>query len=300
MVGQLGRKFISLNTNTKLDFDPQELDFPRHLFPCLRAREEEFYLRIDHGSRRMLDSTAVFASCVRDVADVLPLNIRRLEKAASCFKDYRVVVVENDSEDRTVEILNDWAYSNPRVKIISEILGQPRLNDESQGRMTLMAAYRNKYLSYIREHLSSFDFVLVTDLDFKQWFDIEGIKHSFSFWGFDCISANGQDHNPGIRGFYDLLPYYETGFSEEDCFVERRYPYVNLVVKRNKQRPIYTKGMPFNKIHSGFGGLAIYPMKAFLAGEYGDSKCDHAVFHENMWSKGFDQIYINPSMIGLR
>lgn len=297
----MGRRIFQLNTNQKLDFDPLELEFPRHIFPCLRAREEDFHLRVDHGAKRMLNNSVVFCSCVRDVAEVLPLNIRRLEKVAALFKDYRIVVVENDSEDRTVDILNEWSYQNPRVKIISEVLGNPRLTDESQGRMSMMALYRNKYLSYVRENWSEFDFVIVTDLDFKQWFDPEGIKHSFSFWGFDCMSANGQDSNPGIRGFYDLLPYYETGFSEEDCFVERRHPYVNLVVKKDKQRPVYVKGMPFKKIHSGFGGLAIYPTKAFLAGEqYRDTMCDHATLAETMWANDFTEHYINPSMIGLR
>ena len=278
----------------------KNLQFPEWEYPPLLGRSEEYWLRINHGSRRMLDTTVVFAGCVRDIAEVLPLNIRRLEKIAGCFKDYRVVIYESDSIDGTKDILQQWTITNPRIIVLSENLGNPRMSDETNARMELMAVYRNKYLDYIQDNLSIFDNVIVLDLDFGSGWSIDGIKNSYGYWGWDCISSNGLDVNPLVGGYYDILPFYLNSFGEDDLLCERRPGYKNLVLKRDKVRPRFLRGQPLVRCHSAFGGLAIYKMEAFLAGRYYSHMCDHATLNEQLWSKNFDMHFINPSMIGLR
>lgn len=262
----------------------------------MKGREEEYWYRIKMGEKRMLDSTIVLAGTVRDIAPILPLNIRRTEKICSLFKDYRIVLFESDSSDETLELLQRWASNNPRVTILHDTFGNPRYSDIDDTRMWAMAKYRNQYLNYIKDHLSVFDFVLVADLDFKGFFSIDGIKNSFGYYGIDCISANGIDQD---HGYYDMAPFHVESF--DDVWITRKPGYPNLIIKPDRHRPFYTRSQPLQKVHSAFGGLAIYKMEAFLGGEeYKGHRCDHATLAETMWANGYSEHYINPSMIGLR
>lgn len=295
----MGKRFFSIGAPPPPpDFN---LTFPEWEFPPLLARSEEYHMRNYLGSRRALDSTVCIVGCVRDVEEMLPINSRRIEKIGALFKDYRVFLAENDSIDTTADILGNWKFNNPRVDFISEKLGTPRLDDSSGERMNYMAIYRNKYLEYVKNN-PNFDYVMVIDADFKgAGWSLDGIKNSMGWFGWDVISSNGLDRNRLVGGYYDILPLLIGGYEEEHQMTEYRYPYTNLVLKRGLERPKFQRSEPLFRVHSAFGGLAIYKTKAFLAGEkYSGELCDHSTLHRRMWAAGYIEHYINPSMIGLR
>lgn len=293
----MGRRIFSLSGPPP---EPDKnLQFPEWQYPPLLGRSEEYWMRIANGTKRALNLTVAIVGCVRDVSEMLPINSRRIEKIGGLFKDYRVFFAENDSVDNTVDILANWRFNNPRVDFLSEKLNTPRLNDETDERMNYMAIYRNKYFQWVKEH-PDFDLIIVLDADFQgAGWSLDGIKNTMGWFGWDVISSNGLDRNPLIGGYYDILPCLISSY--EDQMAERRYPYTNLVLKRDKTRPKFIRGEPLFRVHSAFGGLAIYKTQAFLSGEfYSGELCDHATLHRRMWANGFDQQFINPSMIGLR
>jgi hypothetical protein len=62
----------------------------------------------------------------------------------------------------------------------------------------------------------------------------------------------------------------------------------------------YLRGESLFPLTSCFGGLGVYRMKAFAAGEY-DSGTDieHVPFHRSMRQNGYGRVFLNPSQITL-
>ena len=73
----------------------------------------------------MRDQRVVIAGLARNIAAILPKTVARVERLGSCFRDYRVVVYENDSSDGTLAQLQQWQSRNPRVALLSESCGDP-------------------------------------------------------------------------------------------------------------------------------------------------------------------------------
>lgn len=68
-----------------------------------------------NGKERVKDKTIVFCGCIRNSASELLSNIPTLEEICDYFKDYRIVVVENNSIDNSKNILKQWSNRNPKV-----------------------------------------------------------------------------------------------------------------------------------------------------------------------------------------
>ena len=60
----------------------------------------------------------VIAALVRDVEERLPEIKKKVERVAKIFKDYRVLIVENDSKDNTRQELLKWSKTNPKITIL--------------------------------------------------------------------------------------------------------------------------------------------------------------------------------------
>src|SRR5947209_18049 len=91
----------------------------------------------------------------KNIAPFLPNMIRKIESLGKSFKDYKVIIYENNSIDETVSLLNKWAKDNPKIMIISETLTSEKLamrtighalRDKAPNRMELIAYGRNEVL----------------------------------------------------------------------------------------------------------------------------------------------------------
>jgi len=78
-----------------------------------------------------LNKNVVIAALARDCEESLLRNIPLIEKLRKEFDWSHVVVIENDSIDKTKEILNKWSVECEGVKIISNDYGTITIPEKS-------------------------------------------------------------------------------------------------------------------------------------------------------------------------
>ena len=83
---------------------------------------------------------ALICGVCRDVADTFSFTKQNIEAIGSLFEDYRILIYENNSSDRTPELLLEWARENHRLSFKSEILSQ-----EDLGRDCFNITAQNRY-----------------------------------------------------------------------------------------------------------------------------------------------------------
>lgn len=275
------------------------LDFIESRFPPLLERQEEYYCRLELGKLYCREKSLTFLACCRDVAQHLPRTIYNIEKIGKLFKKYNIFFFESDSIDNTTKLLQDWKNDNSNIEFQSEKLNLSRLYDLSSERFKNISIVRNKYINFIKQNPSFLnDYICIIDADLRGSCSIDGILNSFGYFGYwDVISANGLDAQ--IEYYFDLATYCPNSFDE--VLVEQKPGAQFANIKTGYERPIFKRGERLIKVFSAFGGMAFYRKNAFLAGSYEDySRCDHIAFHKSLYDKGFDQIFINPSMYIIR
>ena len=97
--------------------------FAESEFPVAAPWREDYSARVQAGRDRMRRQTAVICGLCRDVRHWLPRTAARIEQLGAMFRDYAVVLYENDSRDGTADFLLRWQARNPRVHVLSESLG---------------------------------------------------------------------------------------------------------------------------------------------------------------------------------
>ncbi len=272
----------------------RKFPFPEHWFPCESSEQQaRFHQQVQIGLSRIKELRVAICGLARDIERQLPRLRYRIEKLGECFADYRVVLVENDSEDETCALLSEWAAGDDRVHVSSERIGARRWGQvRDQGRTRAMAEYRNRYLDQVASNCAHFDVVVVLDTDSFAGFSLEGIAHSFAQSGWDCMTSNGllvPPHGapPAEHFFFDSFPFREPG-QQGPGDADK----INTLEFR--------RGQALVRLDSAFGGLAIYQMKGILSGaRYSGEDCEHVCFHQALAEKGAGRLYLNPSQVYL-
>lgn len=250
------------------------------------------FLVSSRGFEVMRNSKVLICGITRDNAERLPKTIQRIEQLGSCFQDYKVVIYENDSKDKSQQILSEWVKTNPKVIYIQEKLDLPpaiHTGGLSTLRFQRLAQCREKYREEVVNPIyGEYKYVVVVDMDLKDW-SLEGIAHSFAQPSWDIISANGR-WGPI---YYDTLAFRNDIFTDTLNRGNQR-EMAKVAMKRSRFRPLVP-------CRSSFGGLAVYKRDCFLACSYTDSSlvddCEHVIIHNCMRNKGFDKVYMNPAML---
>jgi glycosyltransferase involved in cell wall biosynthesis len=254
---------------------------------------------------------------VSNVASNFSSDYSRLLKAFSGYSSVETFVVESDSTDSTLDVLNKYSTKSDSFEFKS--LG--RLRDKFPERISRIRECRNVYVRYIRENHaeSNWDFIVVADLDgVNHKLDSRGIQSSLNLdLNWDQISANQS------FGYYDLLalrhPYWmpndclaELNWAKNTFLMDSNWPFksLKLRMKNDKLRKsyIYEKMYRIKKtshpieVDSAFGGLAIYKTHIFLEFDYSldlaltSSESEHVTLHRKMREKGY-RLFINPGMV---
>ena len=269
----------------------KEVDFPEAWYPC-KHDHSSYFERVERGFQVMKESTLVICGLARDVMHSLPVVMKKLDLLGSKFNDYKVVVIENDSNDGSLELLRHWEKINPKVVLISEKLGTPKWNSiPDPERMKQMASCRNRYLDHIRSMDFKFDYLLVFDLDISLGFSYDGLAHTFSHVDWDVVGSNGILVPP----FGNPIPnpiFYDAFAFRAKSLGELTTEEINALY--------FERGEEMIPVESCFGGLAIYKQEAIMSeASYGGEDCEHVVFHRNLATLGFDRQFLNPSQIVL-
>lgn len=287
----------------------KKTDLSEHLFSCTDAERNSYNKFVQIGKERMRNQTVVIAGLARNCAKNLPATIERIELTGKAFKDYRVVIFENDSADGTRDVIKAWAAHNNRVILLDctnapdcKFGHQPLYNFGlmGTGRISKMAAFRNTYLELIKQYFSSYDYLMVVDIDLQGPWSLNGVMNSIGHDNWDAICAYGLMTLIGTWGtvfmMYDALAYVgkqdETGPTMSPFDLMRHYLRINFWDTFGVNE--CTGLVP---VKSGFGGLAIYKMPAIQNAWYSGGICEHIAFHEHMAHNGYDKIFMNPALV---
>lgn len=250
----------------------------------------------------LAEASILIVGLARDCEAVLAGEIGRLLKAFSCARSLRVLVIESDSSDGTVNVLANLAEQDARIAFRS--LGDlaPTLPERSER----IAHCRNEYLRCIREDpcYHDVDYVVMADLDgVNALLTAEAVSSLDGFHQWDVCAANQ------LGPYYDIWALRHATWCPTDCWRQfallRRH---GMSYFRAWTGSILSKMIridpagPWLEVDSAFGGLAIYrrPLleDVWYDGrtEDGEALCEHVPFHEELLRRG-SKIFINPALI---
>jgi len=260
---------------------------------------------IARGKKICQKSSIVICCLCRDIESCFTKSKARLEGVGCLFGDYKIVLFENDSKDRSRSLLQQWDMDNPHVHLLDcSDMEVPNCQlDLKQGytishseRMKNMCSFRNRYLNYAKENYAHYDFLMVYDFDLEGGLLKSGIYDSIGreeYW--DGIFANGRMPLPpfGIGStMYDGLAFLKDENGVKDSTVKRFW---HLCLLNGRV------GDSLIPVLSAFNGMAIYRMSSILHSSYSvldqPLACEHVGLHVDMSQKEFGSFFINPSML---
>jgi hypothetical protein len=225
------------------------------------------------------------------------------------FKDYNIVIFENDSKDNTRNLLKQWAQRDSKVKLLDccdDGSCDCKLNIKdlkiesgplSKKRIAKMAHFRNKYVDYVKKNYKDYDYMLVIDIDIRGGIYKEGYQSCFADDDWDAIFARGIRPFPFLFGsinyVYDWLAYADNKYKKKDLNL---LDYIDNHFKLQKK---YDKkiGETMEPIKSAFNGAGIYRIKTLINSDAkysGINSCEHIDFNDSLKSY---KLYANPSFI---
>ncbi len=263
---------------------------------------------IESGKDKLVDASVVICSIVRDCNKQLKVNIPVIESFRKYCKSSSVIVFENDSLDGTKETLINWQNSSKHVFIDLKDFNELTIPNNTEGvnrffsafRIEKMAFFRNQYLSKLNSLEEKPDYVIVVDMDVKK-INVEGILHSFGlakYW--DVVTAFGYSRSVfGGYNYYDTYALNELGTEQ--------YPQTEASIEAAQNTwGFLRKGMPLMPVYSAYGGLSIYKYQVIKDCNYSaipnndirvEVRCEHFGLCHAIRQKGFERIYVNPSMV---
>lgn len=264
--------------------------FPEHLFRPGGASRAGYDAACRRGYATMASKRVVITGLARNLGSILPATVRRIQRLCRLFADYRVVIYENDSTDNTKLLLRRWSLEDRRVAVGCEDLRDP-VNPGSRclRRVSRMAGYRRRCQEMILADHGRFDAVIVVDLDILGGWSEDGIANTFGHRDWDFVGSNGLIYRRDGRHVNTLRQY--------DTWALRVDPDLSPIPTAVAGGFVFRCGEPLVPVTSCFGGLGIYRMAAYAAGEYGGDELEHANFHRSLIARGFPSLYLNPSQI---
>jgi hypothetical protein len=266
------------------------------------------------------NSSVVICGLARNCVDALEMMIPLLERVGSLFREYCILVVENDSTDGTRERLLQWAEVNKHVRVLGCDgvnltqckLGLAETDDKSrfpfepsvsQKRIKKMVDLRNVYVQYILgdERLSHYDFELVIDFDVIGFMYLDGLATTSQWFGklpnVDAISAVGlKQTDLGCAMFWRYSdPYALEEKGNEQCS-ENSFFRMLSTMKYYYFLPCYNYGHLID-VSSAFGHCTMYRLPSVLGQKYeflldddGIPHCEHTTLNRKL-----GRVTINPS-----
>jgi glycosyltransferase involved in cell wall biosynthesis len=266
-----------------------------------------------------MNKKILLVGTVSNVAKTIEKELKVVLKALTMFDSVQVFLVESDSTDGTVKILEKIALKNRNF----EFIALEKLKDKYPNRIARIAYCRDIYVRHIRDNsvINKWDYVVVADLDGMNFkLRKNGIQSCFeTYVDWDGVMANQK------FGYYDIYALRAPGWVEGDCFEEleivkknsippkqSRYKLLNFFRNfrhfdklRNsviyERMRVLPKKYGFINVQSAFGGFAIYKSDIFLSNNYDNPREDKIIseqvtFHLNSMVSEL-KFFINPELI---
>lgn len=228
-------------------------------------------IEIDQAKKYMKKTNAIFYGSVRDIENYFLESFTNLDILADYFNHVLVIIIENDSKDKTKEILQSWKYQD-NIKMTKYVIIESDLDIDYPLRATRLAYCRNKILQYIFDNFLQFKYkyAIHCDLDNRFWcLDFESVCNSFQYdlnkWDvMTCIGKN--------KSYYDFwaLRIENTWFDKNVFSCKAEVDFVTKI-------PEFTDLLNNNlvKTKSSFNGMAIYKLSSLKGCRYNsEHNCD--------------------------
>jgi len=271
----------------------------------LRWTEELKEIQI-RGQETMKRTKAILAGLIHNNEKTLIQDVKFLHRLGKRFLDYKILLVENDSDDETPRLM-DRLCEDPHMICQSLQLHVPESGFWGSldfHRFATISAVRNKGLDHVRDlealgQLEGYDVILWTEMDLSEhndglnpMFELDSVATSFGrkdYEEFDLICANGVIEGGMSRDTLALVSY-----EPEFRVVPRGGVWINNVHELRD-------GVTFIPAETCFGGIGIYNLSTLLGSNCRyhpeSGVCEHLSLHRCMKEHRLHRIYINPTMV---
>lgn len=254
--------------------------------------------QVQDGLKYLKTKKVIIAGLMRDSEYSIETLKANVVKLSDIFDDYRLLVVENNSEDDTRLELLKWSGENSKVKVLGCGVNAPVcdlnlpktiLHNANTKRIQKMVTLRNIYMDYIEENstlFSDYEYLIVIDFDIQGTFYKEGVGSSGHIFktrpDIQSICSNG--YRVIHFGPVNWIRYFDQ--------------YAHLDLQQNDRTAMYRCTDDKEKLISCFNGFTIYKLKSVLKNKYklkehdGAAICEHVTFNEQL-----EHMFINPQMI---
>jgi hypothetical protein len=244
----------------------------------------------------------IVVGLVRDAARTFQRDYERLNSELSKVASVYWHVVESDSKDGTVQLLEKISLRNKNFRYSA--LGN--LTKTIPGRLDRIAHCRNEYL----EKLSSLElkdadaYLLVADLDgINKLLRAAAIRKAMDYRDYAMLSANQ-------RGpYYDISALRAERWNDHDCWDSYQRlldngfdePTAHQVAVKSKMIRI-SEQLPPIPVASSFGGAALYRLSYITGARYSSTYdgltniCEHVSFNSKVRENG-GKLAIAPWLI---
>lgn len=236
-----------------------------------------------------------FAFLTQNSAKYLYRNLQWLHGVAQTYDDYRIVFVENDSVDNTVDILNEFMLRDTRISgsmaleqigtstsLCSNKLGAAvgiPIHHNCKERLQRLATLRQRLLQQALQWQAS-EFVVMLDIDFV-YVDAEHLRKVISY-----VQSSSVD---GVFAKSILT----TGHMYDSFAIKNLSGLIQVALGIR----------PYVRVESGFGGVAVYKTQSIRSADahYSSktSDCEHVFFNTHFSNleiaTKFNPVYSNDS-----
>ena len=273
---------------------------PEEVWPVDPEYQEQYGRMVRVGRETAKELDVAIVAIARNARPKIVDTLFRVADLRAGFKSSSVYVFENDSEDGTNELLDNYATA-PGFHVEHETLGGVDSRGFEPERTERLAYCRNKCHDWVRQNAASSAWTIVLDVDPEGGFSVDGVFNSIAWLG--SLSTKGWP--AGGMASYSLyrvqdgsdlsqgVAQYDAWAMRPVCWWRDRREEIGMAWASMFLPPVGSNPCPMN---SAFGGLCVYRTEAFLAaGErpYEGGDCEHVFLHKKMAQAGY-QLYLNP------
>lgn len=275
-----------------------ELIRPESVWPVDGEYADLYASKVADGRTVAGQLDAAIVAIARNASPFLANTLGLVEELQAGFKSARMYVYENDSNDGTDAVLDEFAATHDWMTVEHATLGAPDARGFETERTMRLAKCRNRCLDWVRANAAATAWTIVLDMDPHVGFSVDGVFNSIG-WLCD-YQASSSPVRAGAMASYSLyrkgtggeraqVAHYDAWAARPNWWRDRReeigFGWFSMFLP-----PV---GSPPVAMNSAFGGLGVYDTRAILSSEYIGGDCEHVALHRGMRRAGY-QLYLNP------
>lgn len=285
--------------------DPDPLTLQKWI--SVQKKKPDFFKnyvrKVEESSGLSQNETIVFVGLIRNNGNkTIQFWTPLIDTIGLYFKDYKVIFVENDSEDDTRREILSLVKKNEHYDIFcpgentwnqpSCVLGFTSVKNRKEKnkyldeRLSILSQLRESYTTQIMQ-MENVDYVMMIDWDLQGDFSLDGFFHGLSLLrdsSIDGVAVNSFHRKNNSWLIFDTFPL----FSPHQCREIVRNPGALDKLALKKYNKTFLEAIHPLHIPSAFGGMAIYKHASLLKknphyiSDRCPYQCEHSVFQENL------------------